>query len=124
MPKSVAFKTISTFVIITIILVSATSSCKSKKTTSIDKADTTEQVKVENNDGLKSATIVDYSTRNDACHLLIHLEDGSILQPINIPEDLRKDGTKVWVSFSYSKRQLGPCPFGSPITIDSIKIKK
>lgn len=125
MSTSVIFKTISNLIIITILLVFIASSCKTKKTTSSEESNTTEQVDTEDNKGLKTATIVDYSEKNEACHLLIQLEeDGSILQPINIPEELRKDGTKVWVSFSYSRRQQGPCPLGQPITIENIKIKK
>lgn len=124
MSTSVIFKTISNLIILTILLVFTTSSCKSKKSTISEESSPTEQVDTEDNKGLKSATIVDYSKKNEACHLLILLEDGSILQPINIPEELRKDGTKVWLSFSYSRRQQGPCPLGQPITIDTIKIKK
>ena len=125
MSTSVIFKTISNLIILTILLVFTTSSCKSKKTTSSEESTTTEQVNPKDNTNYKPATIVDYSDKNEACNFLILLEeDGSLLQPINIPEELRKDGTKVWISFNPSRRQQGPCPLGKSITIESIKIKE
>ena len=70
----------------------------------------------------KAARIVDYSERDSSCTFLIILDqDGAIFQANKIDEEFRVDGLQVWIDFSYSKMRQGPCSFGTPIIINSIK---
>ena len=67
-------------------------------------------------------TIVDYSSRSDECSFLIELENEDILlQALRIPEEFMVDGKKIWIDYTLSRRQQGPCIYGNPMIINEIK---
>ena len=75
-----------------------------------------------NNPNLQKATIVDYTDKEKGCSFLIVLEkDGSLLQAIEIPEELKKNNTKILIDYLPSRRHQGSCLIALPITINEIK---
>lgn len=95
-------------------------SCASKEKATKTNQEETAQDEPTIDQNMKAATLVDYSERDSTCSLLLVLEDGNVLQPLQIDNEYRKDGIKVWIDFSYSKRKQGPCSFGTPIVINKI----
>lgn len=96
-------------------------SCASKAKVVEDDQEASTQAETPIDENMKAATLVDYSERDNACSLLLILEeDGNILQPLSIGSEFQNDGTKVWIDFSYSRRKQGPCSYGTPIVINKI----
>ena len=100
-------------------------SCKSKDAVSSNPSASEEKEATTLSENMKMGVIVDYSEKSDECGFLIELENEDIvLQALKIPEDLMKDGMKVWVDYTLSRRQQGPCSYGHPIIINEIKSRK
>lgn len=106
-----------------ILLFAHLSACKSKVPSASDEE--VLQTKTEESiEGMSAATIVNYSERDADCSFIFILEeDGKLLQSISIPEDFQQDNLKVWIDFTYSRRQQGPCAFGAPINLTNLLIR-
>jgi len=97
-------------------------SCKSKDAVSSNPSASEEKESTTIADNMKMGVIVDYSEKSGECGFLIELENEDIvLQALKIPEEFMKDGTKVWIDYTLSRRQQGPCIYGHPIIINEIK---
>lgn len=93
-------------------------SCRSK-----DEISTTSEADISNENLLK-ASIVDYSKKMDGCDFLIRIEgEDQLLQALKIPEEFKKDGIKVWISYVPNARPQGSCNIAAPISIKEIKIR-
>lgn len=74
---------------------------------------------------MKMGIVIDYSEKSTDCGFLIELENEDVvLQALKIPDELMKDGTKVWIDYTLSRRQQGPCIYGKPIIINDIKTRE
>ena len=106
-----------------IFIIAHLSACKSKASST--KSEAVIQPKTEESlDGMLAATVVNYSERDADCSFLFILEeDGKMLQSITIPEEFQQEDLKVWIDFTYSRRQQGPCTFGVPITLNNLLIR-
>ena len=106
-----------------ILLITHLSACKSKAPSA--SGEEVLQPKTEESiEGMSAATIVNYSERDADCSFIFILEeDGKMLQSISIPEDFQQDNLKVWIAYTYSRRQQGPCAFGIPITLNNLLIR-
>lgn len=103
--------------LILIICFSTVIACNNKK-----EVVKTNNAEISQNSNLKAATIFDYTEKEKGCGFIIQLDEtGDILQALEIPEKLRKDGTKILIDYTPSRRQQGPCPLGIPININEIK---
>jgi curli biogenesis system outer membrane secretion channel CsgG len=99
------------------------SACKSKVTSSAS-VDAVQQENEISSEGMSAATIVNYYEKDNDCSFLFILDDnGEMLQAISIPEAFQEENLKVWIDFTYSRRQQGPCPFGVPITLNNLLIR-
>jgi hypothetical protein len=58
----------------------------------------------------------------DGCSYIIELTDGSKLEPINLPEEFRKDSLKVMVKYTEQKEMGSICMVGKIVKIDGIKM--
>jgi len=71
---------------------------------------------------MTQARVIDYSDL-DGCSFILELDDGSKLQPLVLPEEFKKNGITVYVTFSFVK-QPGVCMVGKIIEIDKITISE
>jgi len=107
-----------------VLCLSNLSACKSRVNSS-DTLEVLQQEKEALHEGWTAATIVNYHEKDSDCSFLFLLdENGETLQAISIPEAFQKDMLKVWIDFTYSRRQQGPCSIGVPITLNNILIRK
>lgn len=68
------------------------------------------------------AVMLDYSAKAEGCEFLIQLEENNeLLQFLELADEYKVDGKKIWIRFTRSRRQQGPCPLGTPIIIEEIK---
>jgi hypothetical protein len=70
-------------------------------------------------DGLVEAMVLDYHEL-DGCTFILSLDDGTKLEPTNLPESFRKDSLKVMVKYSIIKR-ASICMVGKMVTVSEIK---
>lgn len=70
--------------------------------------------------GFVKATIVD-KTGLDGCRFMLQLEDGKMLQPLNLDEKYMKDGLQVWVQYKVQKDVMTVCMAGDVINITEIE---
>lgn len=100
-------------------------SCKSKEAINDNTYSTEEKEATTLSENMKMGVIVDYSQKSDECGFLIELENEDIvLQALKIPEEFKKDGIYVWINYTLSRRQQGPCIYGNPIIINEIIARK
>ena len=57
------------------------------------------------------------------CSWLLHLENRN-LEPLNLPDEFKKDSMLVWVKYHKEKNKVSPCMMGDIVTIDEIEEKK
>lgn len=70
--------------------------------------------------GFLKATVVD-KTGLDGCRFMLQLEDGKMLQPLNLGEKYMKDGMKVWVQYTIQKDVMTVCMAGDVVNITEIE---
>ena len=75
-------------------------------------------------EGYSKATITNISGKLDACSWLIILEDGSKLEPYNIPAEFKVNDKKVWVKFEEDSGRMSICMVGKIIKLLDIKERK
>lgn len=68
------------------------------------------------------ATVVDYSEL-DGCTYLLELADGQKLQPINLPEDFKRKGLKLFITYKLHDG-MSTCMAGKMVTLNSAAIAK
>ena len=68
---------------------------------------------------LVKAMVLDYNEL-DGCTYILELEDGTRLEPVELPESFRSDSLKVWVKYTIVKR-ASICMVGQMVTVNEIK---
>lgn len=71
---------------------------------------------------LVKAMVLDYSEL-DGCTFILELEDGTKLEPVELPESFRSDSLKVLVKYTMVKR-ASICMVGQMVTVSEIKTCK
>lgn len=71
--------------------------------------------------GFTKATIINSSL--DGCTWLMELEDGKKLEPVNLKEDFKKEGLKVWVQYQHYEN-YSFCMAGEMVTITAIELRE
>ena len=113
---------------ITIFSVFIFSFCTSTKNTSndtINSNDTKLEVAKMMENGFKKGVIVASDKEGD-CPYTIQLEDDNykyFLDPINITEDFKKDGEKIWVKFA-GLRMMNRCEKANPVSIIEMHVRE
>ena len=60
-------------------------------------------------------------TEMDGCGYLIALEDGTLLEPINLNDTLKQNSLKIWVKYHTEKKGMSVCMMGKMVRIDDAK---
>ena len=69
----------------------------------------------------EAATVIDYS-RIAGCSFVLELADGHKLQPDNLPDEYKKDGTEVLIKYSVLDRN-NVCQTGKVVHLTDIRKK-
>lgn len=96
--------------VIVLMFYSCSSVCKVESTVKVV-PDTHEQK------GFKKATVITYI---DGCSFLLQLTDGKKLEPVNLPEEFKKENTTVWITYAAFKGS-SICMAGQMVTINEIE---
>jgi hypothetical protein len=70
-------------------------------------------------EGFTSATIVWDKTAEAPCNYLIHTKDGQILEAMDLSEDVKEDGTRIWLKWM-AQRRPSQCSGAQPVGIQAI----
>ena len=68
-----------------------------------------------------AATIINYTL--DGCSWMIKLEDGKLLEPVNLKEEFKKENLKIWVQYKHYEN-FSFCMAGEMVTITAIEIRE
>lgn len=106
-----------TLIIAGITLISATQSCRVtvKATPEVRKEPVPSYI------GFTKATVINSTL--DGCTWLMELEDSKKLEPVNLKEDFKKDGLKVWIQYKHYEN-FSFCMAGEMVTITAIEIRE
>jgi len=88
------------------------SSCAQKATPTVDAPPA----------GSVPVTVLDYSEL-DGCTFILELADGQKLQPVNLSEEFKKKGLKLYVSYKVSDG-MSVCMAGRMVTLTSVTLAK
>jgi len=69
-------------------------------------------------DGFIKATVIDYEL--DGCKFMLQLTDGKKLEPVNLPEEFKKDNYNVWIKYQHYKGS-SVCMAGQMVTVTAIE---
>lgn len=72
------------------------------------------------NDGFKKAYLIVDKTKELPCRYLIQVENGSLLEVINMKEEFKTNNTLIWVKY-YPQRRMSTCNNAMPVKITAIK---
>lgn len=100
------------------------SSCKNRAEISKDNQVKESTEVADSSKNMHKAIMLDYTNKPEGCKFLIQLEEnGELLQFIDLPEEYLVNGKEIWLDFVRSRRPQGPCPLGTPININTIKLR-
>lgn len=71
--------------------------------------------------GYTKATVINSTL--DGCTYLMELEDNKKLEPVNLKENFKKDGLKVWIQYTHYEN-FSFCMAGEMVTITAIEIRE
>jgi|ERR1019366_3648444 hypothetical protein len=71
--------------------------------------------------GYTKATITNYTV--DGCSWMIKLEDSKMLEPVNLKDEFKKEGLKVWIQYKHYDN-YSFCMAGEMVTITAIEIRE
>lgn len=83
-----------------------------KSTNTVNTPDTHTQ------DGFIKATVINYEL--DGCKFMLQLTDGKKLEPVNLPDEFKKDKYNVWIKYQHYKGS-SICMAGQMVTITAIE---
>ena len=108
-----------TIAIVLFAFLNVTLSCNSsKQTTETNNKELEEQLIA---DGFVKGMVV-IQKQESACPIIIVLENGEKIDPINMEQSFRTDQLDVWVKFARLRR-LNRCPEAHPVNITEIQKK-
>ncbi len=68
------------------------------------------------------ATVIDYS-EVDGCEYLLELSDGKKLQPINLTDEYKRKGLKLFITYKFHDG-VGICMAGRMVSLTSVSMAK
>ncbi len=71
--------------------------------------------------GYTKATIINYTV--DGCSWMIKLEDGKLLEPVNLKDEFKKDGLKVWIQYKHYEN-YSFCMSGEMVIVSAMEIRE
>lgn len=69
--------------------------------------------------GYTKATVI--NSNLDGCSWMIELEDGRKLEPVNLKDQYKKEGLKVWIQYKHYEN-YSFCMAGEMVTITAIEV--
>ena len=100
------------------------SSCKNHSEISKENQNQESKEIADSSENMRKAIMLDYTNKPEGCEFLIQLEEnGELLQFLDLPDEYKVNGKEIWLDFVRSRRPQGPCPLGTPITINTIKLR-
>jgi hypothetical protein len=104
---------------LTALLLFAVPACKCKQK-SASKKDKTSDTKVDYEQlGYSKATVIQFDL--DGCAWMIEFAEKERMEPLNLPEEFKKDQTKIWVQYELEKKAVSACMAGKIIRITEIR---
>lgn len=101
--------------ILLVVLIVLMISCHKKTTTAIMQTD----------DELRTLNYIPakvvLQTEMDGCGYLLALEDGTLLEPVNLNDTLKQNTLRLWVKYHTEKKGMSVCMMGTMIRIDDAK---
>jgi hypothetical protein len=73
-------------------------------------------------EGFAKANIIYYKL--DGCGYMLQLENGTKLEPTNLPEEFVKENLPVWVKYSHKKGGMSVCMAAPMVVITEIHLRK
>ena len=55
------------------------------------------------------------------CTYLLALEDGKMLEPVNLHDTLKQNNLRLWVKYQVEKSAMSVCMVGKMVRIDTVK---
>ncbi len=108
-----------TLIIVSIVLLSALQSC------SLFVKKKEQEVKVQepapSHIGYTKGNIINYSL--DGCSWMIEIENNKKLEPVNLKEEFKKEGLKVWVKYQHYEN-YSFCMAGEMVNITEIEVRQ
>lgn len=74
-------------------------------------------------DGFDKGMINYHPENKEACQWFIKLDNGKLLEPLDLPQEFKKDSLKVWLKYMDQKRP-SRCMEAMPVGISDIKLRK
>ncbi len=71
--------------------------------------------------GYTKATIINSTI--DGCLWMIQLEDGKMLEPVNLKDEFKKEGLKVWIQYKHYEN-YSFCMAGEMVTVTAMEIRE
>jgi hypothetical protein len=65
------------------------------------------------------ATVIEWKV--DGCDWMLELDEPNKIQPINLSNDFKKDGLKVWIKYSVEKGAVSTCMAGQIVKLVDIQ---
>lgn len=106
-----------TLIIVGLTLISAAQSCR----VHVEPVQEVRKEPVPSYIGFTKAIIINSTL--DGCTWLMELEDGKKLEPVNLKEDLKRNGLKVWIQYKRYEN-FSFCMTGEMVTITAIEIRE
>lgn len=106
-----------TLIIVGLTLISAIQSCR----VNVKPVQEVRKEPVPSFMGFTKGTVINSTL--DGCTWLIELEDSKKLEPVNLKEELKKDGLKVWIQYKHYEN-FSFCMAGEMVTITAIEIRE
>lgn len=98
------------------------SSCCGKKKIITETETTTEQKRDFVIEGYTQATVINYEL--DGCKYILQLPDEKKLEPLNLPDEFKKDQLRVWIKYVPKKNAVSVCMAGQIVELTDIRIRK
>lgn len=80
---------------------------------------------IQTDDDLRSQNYVPakvvLQTEIAGCGYLLALEDGKMLQPLNLNDTLKSNDLKLWIKYHPEKNAMSVCMMGAIVRIDDVK---
>jgi hypothetical protein len=67
-----------------------------------------------------AATVINHTV--DGCSWMIKLEDGKLLEPVNLKDEFKKENLKVWIQYKHYDN-FSFCMAGEMVTITAIEVR-
>ncbi|MBN1339174.1 MAG: hypothetical protein JXA03_07615 [Bacteroidales bacterium] len=109
-------------IIIPVILVAFFSSCRVRNKPATHNENQGIDTEQSDYEGLEKGMISHRPENIEACRWFILLEDGRLLEPIDLPEEFKKDSLNIWVGYMVQKRP-SRCLEAMPVGISEIRKK-